>query len=96
MAVLCGGKPAPITEVYRRILSTKDKPFVSFDGSIALSTIEPGRTHTFYMPLTRFFDLSAPGKYKVTFSRGTDPGQPDNVNVKSNTITITVLPAEAQ
>ena len=61
-------------------------------------TIMPGKTRVFEVPLSAFFDLSTPGKYEITFSRGTDSrgayGRgPDNVDVKSNTITITVLPA---
>jgi uncharacterized membrane protein len=100
MNVLLDGHPAPITEMYRRFLAPKkqdsDVPFV-YSGSGAVETINPGESRTFEITLNAFFDMSAPGKYEITFSSGTDPQQrPDDVEVKSNTITITVLPPEAQ
>ncbi|MDR3713371.1 MAG: hypothetical protein P4L51_11180 [Puia sp.] len=94
MVVLRDGKPAPITERYRQLIaSKKSDPSIPLTADGAAWTIESGHTQTFDVPLTAFFDLSAPGEYEITFSRGTDPGQPDSVDVKSNTITITVLPA---
>ncbi len=96
MVVLLDGNPAPITDRYREILTPKkDDLSIPLTGSGSSWTIEPGQTQTFEVPLTAFFDLSAPGKYKITFSRGTDPGKPDNVDVKSNTITVTVLPSDS-
>jgi hypothetical protein len=38
--------------------------------------------------------MKKPGKYSITFSKGTNPGQPNNIVVKSNTITITVVAPE--
>ncbi|MGB0066167.1 MAG: hypothetical protein WBP85_17120 [Terracidiphilus sp.] len=102
MVVLLDGNPAPITERYRRILTPSKNAQRSLNdlsvpssGSGSSWTIEPGETATFEVPLTAFFDLSTPGKYKITFSRATDRGQPDNVDVKSNTITVTVLPSDS-
>jgi hypothetical protein len=97
MVVLLDGNPAPITERYRRILTPpKNDLSVPSSGSGSSWTIEPGQTATFEVPLTAFFDLSAPGKYKITFSRGTGSSwEPDIVDVKSNTITVTVLPSDS-
>jgi len=97
MSVMLDGNPAPITELYREILAPKkyDPNVIPTAGGFAY-TIKPGESQKFEVPLTAFFDLTAPGRYEITFSRGTDPGQPDNVDVNSNPITITVLPAEAQ
>jgi hypothetical protein len=97
MSVLVDGHPAPITELYREALTPKRYgPNVARTFAPFLVTIKPGQTQTFEIPLTAFFDLSTPGKYEITFSRGTNRGAPDDVEVKSNTITITVLPPEAQ
>ncbi len=65
---------------------------MAFDGSVGFWTIQPGHAQTFHVELSLYFDFGTPGKYEITFSRGTDPGQPDNVDVKSNTVTLTVLP----
>jgi hypothetical protein len=95
MTVLLDGRPAPITELYRKLITPKqygpdELPIVdSFPG-----TLKPGESERFEIHLPEFFDLSTPGTYEITFTRGTDTGQPDNVDVKSNTITVTVLPAD--
>ena len=97
MSVLLDGRPAPITERYREILNPKKlDPDVLQTGNGFVAKIDPGQSQTFEVPLTAFFDLSTPGKYKITFSRGTDRGRSNNVEVKSNTITITVLPSADQ
>ncbi len=98
MRVLLDGHPAPITQRYREILDPKPVkvgPNVMEAGSDGFPfTINPGKSKTFEITLDAFFDLNTPGKYEITFSRGTDSGQPYNVDVKSNTITITVLPPD--
>jgi hypothetical protein len=91
------GHPAPMTELYREIIAPKqDDPNVLETWSPFFVPIKPFRSHTFEIPLQRYFNLSATGKYEVTFTAGTNPGQPDNVEVNSNTISITVPSAEAQ
>jgi len=101
MNVLLDGHPAPITEQYREILALK-KPDPNGllinrgSGSGMAVTINPGESRTYAITLNWYFDMSTPGKYEIIFTTGTDPGRPDNVEVKSNTITITVLPSEAQ
>jgi hypothetical protein len=99
MDVLLDGHPAPITEQYREILALK-KPdpngllIERGSGSGMAVTINPGESRTYAITLNWYFDMSTPGKYEIIFTTGTDPGRPDNVEVKSNTIT--VLPSEAQ
>jgi hypothetical protein len=97
MVVLCDGKPAPTTPKYQQILSPrKEDANHPLQDSVAFWTIQPGHAQTFHVELSLYFDFSSPGKYEVTFSRGTDPGQPDDVDVRSNTISITVVPLDAQ
>ncbi len=97
MEVLCDGKPAPITPKYKQILSPPlEDASHPLEDSVAFWTIQPGRAQTFHVEVSLYFDFSTPGKYEITFSRGTDPGQPDNIDVRSNTVTITVVPQEAQ
>ena len=95
--VLRNGHPAPMTEDYRDLLTPeKSDPGVVWTGSFFFVPIKPFRSRTFEIPLTRYFELNAPGKYEIAFTAGSDPGQPDNVDIRSNTITLTVDPAEAQ
>ena len=97
MVVLFDGKPASITPKYQQILSPpKEDASHPLEFSGALWTIQPGHAQTFHVELSFYFDFGTPGKYEVTFSRGTDPGQPDDVDVTSNTIMITVVPQDTQ
>lgn len=75
-------------------------------SSIWLCTIKPGETsHSAGGLISRLFDFSRPGKYTIQVSRpiwgddqrpGTDGMVQNNTPVvKSNTITITVLPVDA-
>ena len=99
MSVALNGQPAPITEMYREILTPKradPDPDVADTFGGLLYSIKPGESQTFKVPLTAYFDLSTPGRYEITFARGTERGRPVSVDVKSNTITITVLPADDQ
>jgi hypothetical protein len=97
ISVLRDGHPAPITESFRNMITPKkDDPQVAWVGSLYFVPIRPFRSRTFGIILARYFELDTPGKYEITFTAGTNPGQPDNVEVKSNTITITVLPPETR
>ena len=93
MSVVLDGHPAPLTEEGQQVLNPKKvDPDEGETFSAFFGTLKPGHATTFEVALTRFFNLASPGTYQVTFSRGTDRDQPDNVEVKSNTITVTVLP----
>jgi hypothetical protein len=95
MSVVFGGHPAPLTEEGQRVLNPKKvDPDEGESFSSFFATLKPGQAATFEVPLSQYFNFASPGTYQVTFSRGTDRGQPDNVDVKSNTITITVLPED--
>lgn len=57
--------------------------------------IDPGQTVKFTLWATAEFDMSVPGTYDITVSRETDRGHPErSLIVKSNTISITVLPTD--
>lgn len=61
-------------------------------GSMQAKQLEPGETLTDEVNVSRFYDLSRPGKYKIWVGELFDlgPGQPSGL-VKSNTITVTVV-----
>jgi len=84
------GTSADITDEYRHVIEPHKDPdsFPNMDSQMGVIT--PGHSQHWAIALTNYVDLSKPGKYKITFSRGTDPGEPDSVEVKSNTITLTV------
>jgi hypothetical protein len=95
MSVLMDGHSAPLTEDGQRVFHPKKiDPDEGENFSAFLGTLKPGHSTTFEVPLSLYFNLASPGTYQVTFSRGTDLAQPDNVEVKSNTIIITVLAAD--
>jgi hypothetical protein len=95
MTVLLDGSPAKLTAEGKESLLPKPyNPNVPLVGSVFFGTLKPGKTRDFEVPLSLYFDFSTPGDYEITFARGTDPGQPDNVEVKSNTITVTVVAPE--
>jgi hypothetical protein len=54
-------------------------------------SIRPGETFTSSVFLERVCDLSRPGRYEIQLSRGVPMGSHDHL-VKSNKITITVVP----
>jgi hypothetical protein len=95
MTVTLDGRPAPLTDEYKRKLAPKPyDPNELIMGDTFIGALKPDQSAKFIIPLSDYFDFSAPGRYEITFSRGTDEGKPDSVEVKSNTITITVLPAD--
>lgn len=55
------------------------------------STLKPGETHEEKMPISRACNLNRPGKYQIEVSRS-DPGDLQHRLVKSNRITIRILP----
>jgi hypothetical protein len=58
-------------------------------------TLAPGESKTRGTLISGVYQLSEPGEYKIQVSR-LDEGDPARAFVKSNTITITVLPTEEQ
>jgi SOS-response transcriptional repressor LexA len=59
-----------------------------------MKTLAPGQDVDEYVELTQMFDTSEPGTYILQVSRPSplDPA----IILKSNTLTITVLPAETK
>jgi hypothetical protein len=96
ISVLLDGRPAPTTEMYREILNPRAlPPNVLPTWSGGWNWIKPGKSEISAVPLSMYFDLSAPGKYEITFVEETNRGQPNSVEIKSNTIHIIVLSADA-
>ena len=95
MSVLRNGSPADTTEEYRRITNPNPNRTPHADPGFFLGMLDPGESQIFHIVLTDYFDMSQRGYYEITFSRGTDKGMADNVAVKSNTLTVTVLPASS-
>ena len=55
--------------------------------------LKPGESFVDDVEITRFYDLSRPGKYTISVAREMPPAQKlGEGKVKSNTITITVVP----
>jgi hypothetical protein len=94
MSVLRNGLPAETTEEYRRITNPNPTRTPNADPGVMLFMLDPGESQHFQIVLTDYFDLSQPGYYEITFSRGTDKAMADNVEVKSNTLTIHVVPRD--
>jgi len=93
MRVLLNGRPVPTTAVYRDMLAPKKPdPNAPVEFNPIPGVLPPRKSKTFEIPLSRYFDMSTPGTYEITFWRGTDEGQADNLDVQSNTISITVIP----
>jgi hypothetical protein len=69
---------------------------VHADYTVFMSTLEPGDEAQFSVPVSECYDMTQPGDYQITFIwERTEPDNPNKIiQIKSNTITITVLPAE--
>jgi hypothetical protein len=56
--------------------------------------LKPGESSHDTVEVSHYYDMSKPGTYSISALQETRPGLPEkSVSVKSNTITITVLPA---
>ena len=90
--------PTEKTEELNETLHPKPrKPdeFYSSTSSSMNASCKPGETQKDWITVTKYFHMTNPGRYEITFSQETFPGEPKkSVLVKSNTITITVLPAD--
>jgi hypothetical protein len=82
------GEQAPETERMRKI-HTPEQTGARFEGSIISDKLEPGNTVEEYISVDKYYDMTKPGKYTIQFQR-TD--RLTKKTVKSNTITITVMP----
>jgi len=81
------GRPAP-PSVYVRELTGK----ITDNWSSNLSrTLEPGESFVDEVTVTRFYDLSQPGKYTISVARPIEPWQNlGKGSVKSNAVTVAV------
>jgi hypothetical protein len=57
------------------------------------SILKPDAVVQFEVPVAQCYDMTVPGSYQITFTWDSDPLHPaKNVQTRSNTITIAVLP----
>jgi hypothetical protein len=78
------GKPTPLTSYG---LIQKD---VAGIGSKSLGTIARGEEEASGLLLSRIFDMTRPGEYKVSFSRSVTGADNTEFSVAANVLTITV------
>ena len=82
------GSPAPPSAYLR----TKDNRIPTEYGSNIARTLGPGESFVDKVTVTRFYDLSQPGKYTIWVALPTPPRQNlGEGKVKSNSITVTVI-----
>ena len=87
------GGPVPKTEEMRR-REARQKTADSMASPFFL-TLKPGEEAQFDLPISSFYEMTEPGVYEITLAREADPEHSGRtVTVKSNTISITVLPAD--
>lgn len=58
-------------------------------GKLVFLNLKAGQSFTYQLNVNELYDLSVPGKYSIQIERLNDEG---NVSVKSNKITVTVIP----
>jgi hypothetical protein len=82
------GQPAPPSTYMR----TRDKRLPIDYGSRVGKTLKPGESFVDTVTITRFFDLSRPGKYTIAVLRQNPPRQNlGDGKVKSNSVTVAVV-----
>jgi hypothetical protein len=80
---------APPETQYQRLLRGEGLPDEPLEWSVIMGSLSPGETFKDAMIVTKFYDLSKPGKYSIQVQR-IDPTS--KVAVKSDKITVTVTP----
>jgi hypothetical protein len=94
MEVLRDGVQVPKTKEMQR--QENPRPGSDIGGSYAPAPeIKPGDEQELEVPVSECYDMTVPGRYDITFIWESDPNDSQkNVLTKSNTITLTVLPAD--
>ena len=89
MIVLRDGVPAAETDAMRelrRLREADDNPWIPKPV-----TLDTGESRTTPLDVSDYYEMTKPGRYQITVTRGTAPFDPPyNITVKSNTITIVV------
>jgi hypothetical protein len=87
---------ALVLDARRRLQSKRtsnDKRVSMYHGGFTSRTLKPGESFIDEVTVTQFYDLSQPGEYTISLARPFPPRQNlGEGRVKSNTITLTVLP----
>lgn len=96
MDVQLGGIQTDETKELRELLAAQSGSdgFSKVVSEIA-DVCKPGKVVHYSVPVSSYYQMKKPGEYKVTFWEERVPHDPDNgVRVKSNTISIIVLPGD--
>jgi hypothetical protein len=85
------GDPAVYTAFGKKIWGEDAAPGALFEGSgILLQPLNPGEEDKHFLMINKLYDLSKPGKYTIQVTRLDLEGT--KIQLKSNTITVTVEP----
>jgi hypothetical protein len=84
------GQTPPLTEAYRQL---KEHPSSRW-GSYSTYVLEPDKSFEDELVVTKLYVLTRPGKYTISVTRGQRPllQTLGKSGVKSNSITVTVIP----
>lgn len=91
------GKLAPDTKlglIYNGHVSITDSSQIDpkdLNGKAVYGTLKAGETSEGDLDAAKFYDMSKPGKYAI-FIQKLDPEDPSLLAVKSNTISVTMIP----
>jgi hypothetical protein len=84
------GSPVPKTDEMLKREATQAAVAANFGPADPLFvTLKAGESAVFNFPISSLYDMTEPGVYQITLSRLSSSNTP----VRSNTITVTVLPA---
>lgn len=85
------GAVAPYTPYLRALKNKKESgdPDIQIDTSMGVWTVQPGKSMTTHMDITRLYKIEVPGTYKVWVER---VDESTGIRVKSNAVSVTVNP----
>jgi hypothetical protein len=91
--IVRNGNPVPKTKEMLAREAARKVPFGG--GSMFSWSIRPDQEVETDFPIAEFYDMTAPGVYRITLTYDTNSYDlTKNIPIRSNTITVTVLPAD--
>lgn len=97
--VTCGGEPVNGTAelLKMRGIGLRAGEVHTLVTSPYFAKLKPGESSHDTVEISYYYDLAKPGTYAISASQETRPGSPEkSMTVRSNTITVRVLPTENQ